>query len=204
MSEPQKKDTIVRCSCGSVELEAIGAPIMSTACYCDDCQEGARQIEALPNARPVRDPDGGTAYLLYRKDRIECSRGAQFLQDYKITEKSGTKRVVATCCNSAMFLSFEKGHWFSVYRARFQGDVPPLQMRVQTKSSPRTATFRTTCPVTRRTLSSLWRSSLPPGLQCCFIDEPWRGAQPFVQPEAASRLRLTQALGAFHFAVTVS
>jgi hypothetical protein len=136
MSEPPKHHTTARCACGSVELEAIGAPIMSTVCYCDDCQEGARRIEALPNARPVRDPDGGTAYVLYRKDRVECSRGAWLLQGYKIGEKSATNRVVATCCNSAMFLNFEKGHWLSVYRARFEGDVPPLQMRVQTKFKP--------------------------------------------------------------------
>jgi hypothetical protein len=32
-----------------------------------------------------------------------------------------------------MFLDFQKGHWLSVYRARFGGDVPALQMRIQTK-----------------------------------------------------------------------
>ena len=137
MSEPPKDVATARCSCGSVELEAIGSPISSVACYCDDCQEGSGQIEALPNAGPVRDPDGATAYLLYRKDRVRCSRGAQRLQGYKIREKSATNRVVATCCNSAMFLNFDKGgHWVSVYRARFQGDVPALQMRVCTKFKP--------------------------------------------------------------------
>ena len=38
------------CACGRVELEAFGKPIVSTVCYCDDCQKGADQIEALPNA----------------------------------------------------------------------------------------------------------------------------------------------------------
>jgi hypothetical protein len=137
MSKTPTNKTTARCSCGSFELEAIGAPIISVACYCDDCQEGSRQIEALPNAGPVRNPDGGTAYLLYRKDRIKCTKGAQFLQKYKIRENSATKRVVASCCNSAMFLNFEKGHWFSVYRARFQEHVPPLQMRIQTKFKPK-------------------------------------------------------------------
>jgi len=136
MSGPQKTSATASCSCGSVELEAIGAPITSVVCYCDDCQEGSRQIEALPDAGAARDSDGGTAYVLYRKDRVRCSRGAQLLQSYKITENSATNRLVATCCNSAMFLDFEKGHWLSVYRARFQGDVPPLQMRIQTKSKP--------------------------------------------------------------------
>jgi hypothetical protein len=85
---------------------------------------------------PFEIPMEGTAYLLYRKDRVDCLRGAQLLQGYKVREKSVTNRVVATCCNSAMFLNFEKGHWLSVYRARFRGDVPPLQMRIQTKFKP--------------------------------------------------------------------
>jgi hypothetical protein len=28
----------VRCACGSVEYEAIGAPITSAICYCASCQ----------------------------------------------------------------------------------------------------------------------------------------------------------------------
>jgi hypothetical protein len=59
------------------------------------------------------------------------------LRGYKIREKSATNRVVATCCNSAMFLDFDDGkHWVDVYRARFQGGVPPLQMRICTKFKP--------------------------------------------------------------------
>jgi len=137
MSEPPKNVTTARCSCGSVEIEAIGAPITSLVCYCDDCQEGSRRIEALPNGCAVRDPDGGTAYVLYRKDRVKRSKGAELLRSYKLSEKSATNRVVATCCNSAMFMSFDDSkHWVPVCRARFQGDVPPLQMRIQTKHRP--------------------------------------------------------------------
>jgi hypothetical protein len=122
------------CACGSVEVAASGPPIVSNVCYCGDCQQGSRQIEALPNAGPVRDPDGGTAYIVYRRDRIECSKGASLLKSYKIRDDSVTNRVVATCCSSAMFMNFDKGpHWVSAYRARFQGDLPPLQMRICTK-----------------------------------------------------------------------
>jgi len=125
------------CSCGSVEFNAFGAPIVSNVCYCDDCQKGSRQIEELPGAGPVRDPDGGTAYILYRKDRIECSKGVALLKNYKIKENSVTNRVVATCCNSAMFMNFDKGpFWVSAYRARFRGDPPPLQMRIFTRFKP--------------------------------------------------------------------
>ena len=111
-----------------------GAPIMSVVCYCDDCQSGARQIEALPNAGAVVDIDGGTAYVLYRKDRFKCTKGAHLLKGYKLKQTSTTNRMVATCCNSAMFLAFDGApHWVSVYRARIQGGTPPLQMRINTK-----------------------------------------------------------------------
>ena len=35
------------CACGCAELAATGAPIVCSVCYCRDCQQGARQIEAL-------------------------------------------------------------------------------------------------------------------------------------------------------------
>jgi hypothetical protein len=125
---------IASCACGSVELDAIGAPIVGAVCYCDDCQTGARRIQALSNAAPVQDGDGGTAYLLYRKDRVTCTKGAERLEGLKIRDKSATNRVVASCCSAAMMLNFDDGKpWVSVYRARFEGDVPPLQMRINTR-----------------------------------------------------------------------
>jgi hypothetical protein len=136
MSEASKTHLTARCSCGSVELEAIGAPITSAVCYCESCQQGSRLIEALPNGRPVCDSDGGTAYVLYCKDRVEYSTGSAFLRGYKLRDKSSTNRVVATCCNSPVFLEFAKGHWLSIYRTALQGDLPPLEMRVHTKAKP--------------------------------------------------------------------
>ena len=125
------------CACGRVELEATGKPIVSAVCYCDDCQKGARQIEALPNAGTVADPDGGTPYILYRKDRFACTKGADLLKSYKLKQRSATNRVVATCCNSAMFVNFDRGpFWVTAYRARFHGDPPPLQLRICTKFKP--------------------------------------------------------------------
>ena len=134
MTAPVKNTMTAACACGSVELEAVGAPIASAVCYCDDCQEGARRIEALTGAAPVLDPDGGSAYILYRTDRFRCTKGAEQLKSYKLKDASATKRVVANCCNSAMYLGFDDSkHWVSAYRARFRGDLPPLQMRVCTK-----------------------------------------------------------------------
>jgi hypothetical protein len=149
------------CACGAVELTAFGGPIVSSVCYCADCQEGARRIEALPKVGPVSapavtDPDGGTAYLLYRRDRIECSKGNELLRRYKLKETSPTNRAVATCCNAAMFVDFDRGpFWVSAYTPRFQGDVPPPQVRVCTKSKPEGVVLPHDVPSYR---------SYPPGL----------------------------------------
>jgi hypothetical protein len=121
------------CACGRVRFQAMGEPIMSAVCYCDDCQKGALPIEALPNAPSFREADGGTPYLTYRDDRFKCLAGEDLLVDYKLTEQAPTRRVVASCCNSALFLKFGPGHWVSAYRTRFEGEPPAVQMRMQTK-----------------------------------------------------------------------
>jgi hypothetical protein len=129
--------TIVDCRCGQVAVEAIGTPIASVSCYCDDCQEGARQIQSLLNAASIQDADGGTAYLVYRKDRLRCLKGESLLKPHKIRPNSATNRVIAGCCNSALFVNFDDSkHWVDVYRSRCQGAVPPVQMRVCTKFRP--------------------------------------------------------------------
>ena len=85
----------------------------------------------------MRDAGGGTAYVVYRRDRVACVRGADLLQRLKLKANSATTRVVATCCNSAMAMTFDdRRHWVPMYRARFQADAPPLQMRVATKFKP--------------------------------------------------------------------
>jgi hypothetical protein len=156
MAEPVQTITIVNCVCGQVSMEAIGTPIVSVICYCDDCQEAARQIESLPNAAPIHDRDGGTAYLAYRKDRVRYLRGASLLRPHKIREKSATNRVIATCCNSALVLNFDDGkHWVDVYRSRCLGTVPPAQMRICTKFRPEGRPMPTDMPAYSRYPMSL-------------------------------------------------
>ena len=138
---------LARCACGNVEVDAVGAPIISVACYCDDCQEGSRQVEALQGAPAVLDPDSGTTYTLYRKDRVRYSKGAELLKSLKIREKTDTNRVVATCCNSAMLMKFDDSkHWVPVYRARFGSNAPPLEMRICTKFKSGSGTLPTDVP----------------------------------------------------------
>jgi hypothetical protein len=125
-----------RCLCGAVELTAAGRPIVASVCYCDDCQAAATQIAALTGSPPpVVERDGGTEYLLFRKDRFACSKGHEHLRAVRLKDASATRRMIAGCCNSAMYLAFDdKRHWVSAYRMRFEGDVPPLEIRICTKS----------------------------------------------------------------------
>ena len=121
------------CQCGKVKIEASGAPIVTAACHCANCQEGAQQLEQLASAPLLRDSDGGTSAILYRKDRVRCLAGGECLQEHRLKPDSPTRRVFASCCNSAMFLDFTKGHWLSIYRSRVSSGAPPLEMRVMTR-----------------------------------------------------------------------
>ena len=128
---------IARCSCRRVEYEASGSPIVSLICFCDDCQAGSQQLEALAGARSVREPDGGTAYVVYRKDRVQCVRGGELRESHKLREGSATSRVAASCCHSAMVMWFDDAkHWVPVYRARLGGGAPEAEMRICTKFAP--------------------------------------------------------------------
>jgi hypothetical protein len=121
------------CRCGKVKLEAVGRPILTASCYCASCQEAGSRFEQLASAPPVLNPDGGTDYVLYRKDRVQCVTGQEYLEEHRLKPDSRTRRVVATCCNSAMFLDVTKGHWLSIYRNRFAAAAPPLEVRLMTK-----------------------------------------------------------------------
>jgi hypothetical protein len=156
MDKPLRATATVNCVCGQVAYEVIGAPITSVICYCDDCQEGGRQIQSLPHAISVQDPDGGTAYLVYRKDRVTCLKGTSLLRHHKIRADSATNRVIAICCNSAMLLTFDDNkHWVDLYRSRWRNDVLPVQMRICTRFKPDGRTIPTDVPCYSRYPMSL-------------------------------------------------
>jgi hypothetical protein len=127
------------CACGTVVFETVGEPIATAVCYCDDCQAAAGRIEALPGSGSFRQSDGGTPFVVYRKDRIRCTRGASSLVKMKLRENSATNRWLAKCCNSVMTLDFDDSkHWVDVYGARIQPSAPRPQMLLCTKFAPRT------------------------------------------------------------------
>ncbi len=137
MSIEQKGSLTASCRCGAVALAVSGPPIVRVACYCASCQEAGRQIGQMSDAPPVLGADGGTDFVLYRKDRVRCVRGGERLDARRLKPESPTRRLVATCCNTAMVLDFTKGHWLSVYLSRLPEPQPPVDMRVMTADSPK-------------------------------------------------------------------
>jgi hypothetical protein len=108
----------VTCNCGKVELEARGTPIVATVCHCSGCKEAGRTLERLPDAPRILDARNGTPFVLYRKDRVDCINGCELLRYHKLSASTPTRRVIATCCNSFMFLDFTRGHWTTLVRDR--------------------------------------------------------------------------------------
>jgi hypothetical protein len=128
--------TSASCRCGKVQLRIAGAPILRGICYCASCQEAGRRHQAVPGADSALGGDGGTDYVLYRKDRIRCVQGGALLEERRLKPDSPTRRMYARCCNTAMFLDFTKGHWLSVYCGRLPDDMPPAAVRVMTAALP--------------------------------------------------------------------
>lgn len=138
--------TTITCQCGKTRLEAKGAPILTAACFCKSCQDAGRQFAALSPSTSVLGADGGTAVVLYRKDRVTCASGGEHLEERRLKPQSPTRRVVAACCGSPMFLDFTKGHWLALYRNRFGAAAPAIEMRVMTNERPTGVTLSSDVP----------------------------------------------------------
>lgn len=125
---------IAACQCDRVALEVSGQPILSSICHCESCQIAGRRLAALAAAPPILGPNLGTPFMLFRKDRVRCQKGEALLAEYRLKPLSPTRRVVATCCNSPMFLEFTKGHWLSLYMDRFEpSERSPPDLRTMTR-----------------------------------------------------------------------
>lgn len=122
----------IGCRCGQVGLTASGAPIMTVVCHCASCQKAGAGFAALPRAPSVFDANGGTPFVMMRKDRVAFGRGEAQLLAYRLSREAKTRRVLARCCNAPMFLEFSGGHWLSLYRDRFGADAPAIEMHVMT------------------------------------------------------------------------
>src|SRR3546814_3027969 len=65
--------------CSSDLLELAGKPIVAATCYCHSCQAAGKEFAALPGAPAVVGADGGTPFVLMRKDRLTWLSGSDRL-----------------------------------------------------------------------------------------------------------------------------
>ncbi len=131
------KSVSLQCKCGKVHLEVLGEPILASECCCNSCREAGEKLRQLTGASRVLGPHGQTPFVLYRKDRVRFVSGMELLREFRLTPEAKTRRVVASCCNTAVFLEFQHGHWLSLYGALWpEGALPPMQMRTMTSDLP--------------------------------------------------------------------
>ncbi len=127
----------LHCTCGKVRLDIERAPIIVAECHCTSCRTAAAALETLPGLPRFREDNGGTPFVLYRKDRVRFREGAQLLVEHRLSPSSKTRRVVASCCNTPVFLEFQSGHWLSLYSCMWpSGTAPAVQLRTMTSDLP--------------------------------------------------------------------
>ena len=132
--------TYLSCACGAFRFEVHGTPIISAECHCKSCSSAARRLETLPVPEVIQTIHGGTRYVLYRKDRISLLAGTENLGEFRLGPKASTRRVLASCCNTPIFLEFKGGHWLSLYGNLWkQNELPPLELRTMTQDAPNRA-----------------------------------------------------------------
>jgi hypothetical protein len=67
---------------------------------------------------------------MHRKDRVAISAGQDKLKSHRLSEDAGTRRVIASCCNTPIFMELKGGHWLSIYAALWPDtERPALEMR---------------------------------------------------------------------------
>lgn len=151
--------TMIGCACGKVRLEVGSTPMMSVECCCNSCREAGVRLEKLPGARQVVDANGATPFVFHRKDHVRIVSGADHLKEFRLTPQAGTRRVVASCCNTPVFLEFKGGHWLSLYAGLWpKGALPPLELRTMTADLPDASVLPNDVPnLKQQSLAFYWR-----------------------------------------------
>lgn len=120
----------ITCTCGDTCLSVSGPPIVVTECLCDSCGKAAARMAALSGASDMRTSYGATPSASYRKDRIRFVSGTGDLAEFRLTADAGTRRVVAACCNTPIFMEMKGAHWLDLYLHLWPDtDRPKADMR---------------------------------------------------------------------------
>lgn len=121
------------CHCGQVVLQATEPPIATVECLCTSCRKAGAILTTLPGAPQMPDEKGATCFVMYRKDRVHFVKGMDRLKEFRLSSGASTRRVIATCCNTPVFLEMKGGHWLSLYANLWPADdMPILEMRTMT------------------------------------------------------------------------
>lgn len=132
----------IGCACGKTRLEVGGAPMLVTECLCDSCTAAAERLAKLPGASNLLTSYRATPCAEYRKDRVRIVSGAQYLGEFRLSPQAGSRRVVATCCNTPLFLEMKGAHWLSVYLHLWpQRTRPKVDVRTMASDRPDAASL---------------------------------------------------------------
>lgn len=119
------RTTRIGCACGQTRLELRGSPILVSECLCNSCRAAAGRLAALPGARNTLTAYQATPTAEYRKDRVEILSGAENLREFRLSPTAGSRRVIAACCNTPVFLEMKGAHWLSLYLHLWPEDIRP-------------------------------------------------------------------------------
>jgi len=127
----------IGCACGHTRLKVQGAPILVSECLCDSCRAAAARLARLPGGSDILTAYGATPSAEYRKDRIEIVAGADSLSEFRLKPGAGSRRIVATCCNTPVFLEMKGAHWLSLYLHLWPEEARPKpELRTMTGDLP--------------------------------------------------------------------
>lgn len=139
--------TELTCGCGQTRLALTGKPILVSECLCDSCRTAAGRLATLPGAKTILTACGGTPAAEYRKDRVRIAAGAQHLKEFRLSDDAASRRVVATCCNTPVFLELKGAHWLSIFLHLWPAETRPLvEMRTMTGDLPDASGLSTDVP----------------------------------------------------------
>ena len=131
------KTRIIGCTCGQTRLEVQGDPILVSECLCNSCRAAADRLATLPGARPILTAYRATPCAEYRKDRVRIVSGAEHLREFRLSADAGSRRIVASCCNTPVFLEMKGAHWLSLYLHLWPDDARPRpELRTMTGDLP--------------------------------------------------------------------
>lgn len=140
-------------------MEVQGGPIICSECHCESCRKAAEKMESFPHQPIFREKNGGTPFVLYRKDRVSFLEGTESLKSFRLSPKSGSRRAYASCCDSPVFLEFQHGHWLSLYASLWPKDSrPKMDLRTMTSDLPDPSILDNDLPnFKKQSLPFMWR-----------------------------------------------